>query len=101
MQGTAGGVGESSDIERLTDMPEFRRVQHRRKASPECLERLSEKSLGDLWSAGFGSATLQKEVLRAPFEQFVRSSAREFETFQTVSEDEFSESQHSPALKFA
>ncbi len=48
----------------------------RRSHSPKLVERLSEKSLGDHWSAGFGSATLQKEVLRAPFEQFVRSSAR-------------------------
>jgi hypothetical protein len=35
--GTAGGVGESSGIERLTDVPEFRRVLHRRKTFAECL----------------------------------------------------------------
>jgi hypothetical protein len=31
LQGTAGGVGESSGIDRLTDVPEFGRVLHRRK----------------------------------------------------------------------
>jgi len=40
---------------------------------------------------GFGSATLQEQALCAAFQQFVRSSIREFKTFQTVSEDEFSE----------
>jgi hypothetical protein len=60
------------------------------KAPPECLERLSEKSLSDLWSASFGSATPQEGGLCAPFQQFVRSSDREFEGFQTVSEEEFS-----------
>jgi hypothetical protein len=29
--------------------------------------------------------TLQKQVLSAPFQQLVRSSVREFESFQTVS----------------
>src|SRR5215211_8090972 len=33
LQGTAGGVGESSGIDRLTDVPGFRRVRHRRKSS--------------------------------------------------------------------
>ena len=49
------------------------------------LERLSEKSLGGVWSVGFGGATLQKQALCAPFQQFVRYSVREFESFQTVS----------------
>jgi hypothetical protein len=31
LQGTAGGVGESSSVDRLTDVPEFRRMRHRRK----------------------------------------------------------------------
>ena len=31
-QGTAGGVGESSGINRLTDVPKFRRVRHRRSS---------------------------------------------------------------------
>ena len=53
--------------------------------SPSCLERLSEKSLGGVWSVGFGGATLQKQALCAPFQQFVRYSVREFESFQTVS----------------
>jgi hypothetical protein len=30
-QGTAGGVGESSSVDRLTDVLEFRQVRHRRK----------------------------------------------------------------------
>jgi hypothetical protein len=38
LQGTAGGVGESSGIERLTDGPEFRWVRHLEKASLECRE---------------------------------------------------------------
>jgi len=29
--GTAGGVGKSSNVEWLTDVPEFRRVRHLRK----------------------------------------------------------------------
>jgi hypothetical protein len=32
LQGPAGGVGKSSGIERLTDVPEFRRVRRRRKS---------------------------------------------------------------------
>jgi hypothetical protein len=32
LQGTAGGVGESSGINRLTDVPKFRRVRHRRRS---------------------------------------------------------------------
>jgi hypothetical protein len=32
LQGTAGGVGESSGIDRLTDVPEFGRVRHRRNS---------------------------------------------------------------------
>ncbi len=47
--------------------------------------RLSEKSLGGLWSVGCGSATLQEQAFCAPFQQFVSSSVREFESFQTVS----------------
>ena len=47
--------------------------------------RLSEKSLGGLWSVSFGGTTLQKQVLCAPFQRFARSSVREFESFQTVS----------------
>ena len=39
LQCTASGVGQSSSIDRLTDVPEFRRVRHRRKASPECREK--------------------------------------------------------------
>ena len=31
LQGTAGGVGESSGIDRLTDVPGFRRVRRRRQ----------------------------------------------------------------------
>src|SRR5215211_9526205 len=53
--------------------------------SPKCLERLSEKSLGGVLSVGFGGPTLQERALYAPFQQFVRFSVREFETFQTVS----------------
>src|ERR671911_1552554 len=49
------------------------------------VERLSEKSLGGLWSMGFGSATLQEQVLCAPFQQFESSSIREFDSFQKVS----------------
>jgi hypothetical protein len=55
--------------------------------SPKCLERLSEKSLGSLWSVAFGGAILQKQALCASFQQFVRFSAREFESFQTVSRE--------------
>ena len=47
--------------------------------------RPSEKSLSGLWSVGFGSAALQERALCAPFRQLVRSSVREFESFQTVS----------------
>ena len=37
--------------------------------------------LGDLWSVvGFLSATLQEQALCTPFQQFVRSSVREFES---------------------
>src|SRR5215211_2838543 len=36
-------------------------------------KRLSEKSLGGLWSVGFGSATLQERALCTPFRQFVSS----------------------------
>jgi hypothetical protein len=32
VQGTAGGVGGSSSVDRLTDVPEFRQVRHRRKS---------------------------------------------------------------------
>jgi hypothetical protein len=32
VQGTAGGVGESSGIGRLTDVLEFRQVRHHRKS---------------------------------------------------------------------
>jgi hypothetical protein len=32
LQGTAGGVGESSGIDWLADVPEFGRVPHRRKS---------------------------------------------------------------------
>jgi hypothetical protein len=32
LQGTAGGVGESSSVDCLTDVPEFRQVRHRRKS---------------------------------------------------------------------
>ncbi len=32
VQGTAGGVGESSSVDCLTDVPEFRQVRHRRKS---------------------------------------------------------------------
>jgi hypothetical protein len=49
------------------------------------LKRLSEKSLGSLWSVAFGGAILQEQALCASFQQFVRFSAREFESFQTVS----------------
>jgi hypothetical protein len=56
-------------------------------------KRLSEKSLGGLWSVGFSGATLQKQALCAPFQQFVRSSVREFENSQTVSQGAFSETQ--------
>jgi hypothetical protein len=49
------------------------------------LLRLSEKSLSELWSIGFGDAILQKQVLYAQFRQFVRASVRKFESFQTVS----------------
>jgi hypothetical protein len=38
LQGTARGIGESSGIERLTDVPEFRWVRHLEKASLECRE---------------------------------------------------------------
>jgi hypothetical protein len=31
VQGTAGGVGESSGVERLTILPEFRQARHRQK----------------------------------------------------------------------
>ena len=55
------------------------------------LERLSEKSLGGIWSVGFGSPTLQEKSLYASFERFVRSSVRELESFHTVSEAAFSE----------
>jgi hypothetical protein len=34
LQATAGGVGESSDIDRLADVPEFGRVPHNRKSFP-------------------------------------------------------------------
>jgi hypothetical protein len=61
-----------------------------------CRQRLSEKSLDGVWSVGFGGATLQKQALCAPFQQFVRSSAREFESFQTVSQGPFSETPDSP-----
>ncbi len=57
------------------------------------LLRLYEKSLGGLWSVGFSGATLQKQALCAPFQQFVRSSVREFENSQTVSQGAFSETQ--------
>src|SRR5688572_28589327 len=42
-------------------------------------------SLGGLWSVGVGSATLQEQALYAPCQQFLRSSVREFKSFQTVS----------------
>src|SRR5215207_7940597 len=32
LQGTAGGIGESSGIDRLTDVPGFRRVRRRRQS---------------------------------------------------------------------
>src|SRR5918992_1436957 len=32
LQGTAGGVSDSSGIDRLTDVPGFQRVRHRRKS---------------------------------------------------------------------
>jgi hypothetical protein len=32
MHGTAGGVGKSSSVDRLSDVPEFRQVRHRRKS---------------------------------------------------------------------
>ena len=32
VQGTAGSVGESSSVDPLTDVPEFRQVRHRRKS---------------------------------------------------------------------
>jgi hypothetical protein len=32
LQGTAGDAGETSGIERLTDVPEFRQVRHRRNS---------------------------------------------------------------------
>jgi hypothetical protein len=32
LQGTAGGVGASSSVDCLSDVPEFRRVRHRRKS---------------------------------------------------------------------
>jgi hypothetical protein len=38
LQGTAGSIGESSGIDRLTDVPGFRRVRHRQKVSPKCPE---------------------------------------------------------------
>ncbi len=38
LQGTAGGVGESSGIDRLTDVPGFRRVRHRRKSFAQVRE---------------------------------------------------------------
>ena len=57
----------------------------------QSLERLSEKTRCGLWRVGFGSATLQEQALCAAFQQFVRSSIREFKTFQTVSQGMFSE----------
>jgi hypothetical protein len=47
---------------------------------------------------GFGSATRQLQVLRAPFQQVESSSVREFESFQTVSELKFSEVRIAPIL---
>ena len=61
-----------------------------RPYSPKCLERLSEKSFGGLWSVGFSSVTLQEKALCVPFRQFVRSLLKVFESFQTVSEEVFS-----------
>jgi hypothetical protein len=49
------------------------------------LLRLSKKSLGGLLSVGFGSATLQEQALCAQFQQFISSSVRDFDSFQTVS----------------
>src|SRR5215217_3769942 len=37
LQGTTGGVGRSSGMDGLTDVPGFRRTRHRRQAPPECL----------------------------------------------------------------
>jgi hypothetical protein len=59
--------------------------------SSKCLKRLSEKTRCGLWRVGFGSATLQEQALCAAFQQFVRSSIREFKTFQTVSKAVFYE----------
>jgi thioredoxin reductase (NADPH) len=53
--------------------------------SPKCLERLSEKSLGGLWSVGVGVTRLQRQVFCAPFQQFVRSAVRAAKSFGTVS----------------
>jgi hypothetical protein len=55
------------------------------------LLRLSGKSLGGLWSESIGGATLQKQVLCAPFEQFVRSSVRKSRVSRQSLEEEFSE----------
>jgi len=38
LQATAGGVGASSGMDHLSDVPGFRWVWHRRKGSPECRE---------------------------------------------------------------
>src|SRR5688572_9329445 len=55
-------------------------------------------SLGGLWSVGVGSATLQEQALYAPCQQFLRSSVREFKSFQTVSRRS---SRNLPSTRFA
>ncbi len=49
VQGTAGGVGESSSVDCLTDVPEFRQVRHRRKSFARVPRR---KTLGTVTYAG-------------------------------------------------
>jgi len=48
--------------------------------------RIANKTAGEVEGVRMiGDPTLQKQLLCAPFQQFVRSSVRKFESFQTVS----------------
>jgi hypothetical protein len=52
----------------------------------EVVVRIANKTAGEVEGVRMiGDPTLQKQLLCAPFQLFVRSSVRKFESFQTVS----------------